>query len=68
MCLAIFSLNRLTDWPLVIAANRDELHTRPTLEAAPWNDATHILGGRDLEAGGTLLGMTQSGRMAVLTT
>ena len=67
MCLAIFSLNRLPDWPLVIAANRDELHTRPTLEAAPWNDATHILGGRDLEAGGTWLGMTHSGRIALLT-
>jgi uncharacterized protein with NRDE domain len=67
MCLAIFSLNRLPDWPLIIAANRDELHTRPTLSAAPWDDATHILGGRDLEAGGTWLGMTLSGRVALLT-
>jgi len=67
MCLAIFSLNQLPDWPLVIAANRDELHTRPTLHAGPWEDAAHILGGRDLEAGGTWLGMTSSGRIALLT-
>lgn len=67
MCLAIFSLNRLPDWPLIVAANRDELHTRPTLSAAPWEDAQHILGGRDLEAGGTWLGMTLSGRIALLT-
>lgn len=44
MCLAIFSLNRLADWPLIIAANRDELHTRPTLSAEPWEGAAHILG------------------------
>ena len=67
MCLAIFSLNRLADWPLIIAANRDELHTRPTLSAEPWEGAAHILGGRDLEAGGTWLGMTLSGRIALLT-
>lgn len=67
MCLAIIAFNCLTDWPLIVIANRDELHHRPTLPAEPWTDANNILGGRDLEAGGTWLGMTASGKLALLT-
>jgi uncharacterized protein with NRDE domain len=67
MCLAIIALNCLTDWPLIVIANRDELHSRPTLPAQPWTDAKDILGGRDLNAGGTWLGMTATGRFALLT-
>lgn len=67
MCLAIIALNVLPDWPIIIVANRDELHSRPTLPASPWYDAPRILGGRDLSAGGTWLGMTDSGSIALLT-
>jgi uncharacterized protein with NRDE domain len=67
MCLAIIAFNSLTDWPLIVIANRDELHSRPTLPAGPWSDASNILGGRDLNAGGTWLGMTTSGKLALLT-
>jgi len=67
MCLAIIALNYLTDWPLIVIANRDELHSRPTLPAGPWSDASNILGGRDLNAGGTWLGMTTNGKLALLT-
>lgn len=67
MCLAIIATNVLHYWPLIIVANRDELHSRPTLAASPWSDAAHILGGRDLSAGGTWLGMTAHGRLALLT-
>lgn len=67
MCLAIIALNCLTDWPLIVIANRDEFHNRPTLPAQPWTDAKDILGGRDLNAGGTWLGMTATGRFALLT-
>lgn len=67
MCLAIIAFNCLTDWPLIVIANRDELHSRPTLPAEPWSDANDILGGRDLQAGGTWLGMTTSGKLALLT-
>jgi uncharacterized protein with NRDE domain len=67
MCLAIIAFNCLSDWPLIVIANRDELHSRPTLPAEPWSDASHILGGRDLQAGGTWLGMTTSGKLALLT-
>lgn len=67
MCLAILASSILSDWPLIILANRDELHTRPTLPASPWSDATTILAGRDLSAGGTWLGITTQGRVALLT-
>jgi uncharacterized protein with NRDE domain len=67
MCLAIIALNCITEWPLIVIANRDEQHSRPTLPACPWIDAIDILGGRDLNAGGTWLGMTATGRFALLT-
>ncbi len=67
MCLAILASNVLPDWPLIVLANRDELHSRPTLAASPWSDAETILAGRDLSAGGTWLGITTQGRVALLT-
>lgn len=67
MCLAIIATKTLQNWPLIIIANRDELHNRPTLPADPWTDAPHILGGRDLSAGGTWLGLSSQGRLALLT-
>ena len=67
MCLAIFAQNVLPDWPLVVVANRDELHVRPTEAARPWDDTPSLLAGRDLQAGGTWLGLTAEGRIALLT-
>jgi uncharacterized protein with NRDE domain len=67
MCLAILASNILSEWPLIVLANRDELHLRPTLPANPWSDVSTILAGRDLSAGGTWLGITTQGRVALLT-
>ncbi len=68
MCIAYIAVGINADWPLIIAANRDEYHTRPSQPAQPWLDEPEILAGRDLQAGGTWLGMTQSrGRLALLT-
>ena len=50
-----------------MAGNRDEFYARPTLPAAFWSDYPSILAGRDLEKGGTWLGVTTSGRLAALT-
>ncbi|MBC7203897.1 MAG: NRDE family protein [Pusillimonas sp.] len=67
MCIAYLALNTHPDWPLFIAANRDEFHTRPTRTAAPWKDNPHVIAGVDELAGGTWLGITHSGRFALLT-
>ncbi len=67
MCLLSFAINAHPRYRLVLAANRDENFIRPTATAGYWDDAPHILAGRDLEAGGTWLGVTRSGRLAALT-
>jgi uncharacterized protein with NRDE domain len=69
MCLAIVALNVHPRYALVVAANRDEYHARPTEPAHWWSGdgQTSILAGRDLEAGGTWLGVTRAGRWAFVT-
>lgn len=66
MCLIAFAWLAHPRWRLVLAGNRDEFHARPTEALARWSDAP-IIGGRDLEAGGTWLGVTASGRCAAVT-
>ncbi len=66
MCIAYLSLGH-PDWPLLIAANRDEFHARPSAAAGPWPGRPDLLAGRDLQAGGTWLGWTTQGRYALLT-
>lgn len=67
MCLILFAWRSHPRHKLLVAANRDELYARPTAPAHFWNDAPHILAGRDLEQGGTWFGITTSGRFAALT-
>ncbi len=57
-------------FPLVIAANRDEFHDRPTARLGWWRPhdrGPEVLSGRDLDAGGTWLGLSTSGRLGLLT-
>ncbi|TRX57705.1 NRDE family protein [Fulvivirga sp. M361] len=67
MCLILFSYQQHPDYKLVIAANRDEFYDRPTEEAGYWEDEPNILAGRDIEAGGTWMGMNHHGKIAMLT-
>lgn len=67
MCLILIAWQTRIDVPLLVAANRDEFFARPTAPAVYWQDAPQILAGRDLEAGGTWLGITRNGRFAALT-
>jgi len=67
MCLIVFAWRPKHSLPLVVVANRDEFYVRPTLPLAPWADAPDIVAGRDLQAGGTWLGVTKNGRFAALT-
>jgi len=66
MCLILVAWRTHADYPLVLAANRDEFHARAAAPAAWWADP-EILAGRDLSAGGTWLGIARDGRIAALT-
>lgn len=67
MCLVIIAVRPAPGLALVVAANRDELHARPSSALAAWPDAPQIVAGRDLKAGGTWLGVTKDGRFASVT-
>lgn len=67
MCLIVVGWRVHPDYPLVVAANRDEFYSRPSTSLARWPDSPQVIAGRDLEAGGTWLGVTTSGRFAAVT-
>jgi len=70
MCLVALAIDENRRFPLVIATNRDEFFDRPAARMGWWAPAEggpEILAGRDLRAGGTWLGLTASGRLALVT-
>jgi uncharacterized protein with NRDE domain len=67
MCLILLAWDSHPDYSLIVAANRDEFYDRPTAPAAFWADAPSVLGGRDLRAAGTWLGLDRRGRFAAVT-
>jgi uncharacterized protein with NRDE domain len=70
MCLIVFAYRYSPGLPLVVAANRDEFHARPTRAARFWTSDQHhgdLLAGQDLVQGGTWLGLTRGGRFAAVT-
>ena len=69
MCLAAFAIDTSSRWPLVLASNRDEFFDRPALPLSRWQTAAGhtLISGRDERAGGSWLGMTPNGRVALLT-
>ena len=70
MCLLAWNWQPDSDVPLLLIGNRDEFYVRPTRELHWWSNTlkdTDILAGRDMQAGGTWLGVSRSGRIAALT-
>lgn len=67
MCLIAFAWNAHPRWRLLLLGNRDELHARPTAPLARWDGEPPLLAGRDLQAGGTWMGLGADGRVAVVT-
>lgn len=67
MCLIALAYKAHQEFPLIVAANRDEDPQRPAEPAHFWPDAPNLLAGRDLKAGGTWLGITRQGRFAAIT-
>ena len=66
MCLIAWNWQPESDTPLLLLANRDEFYARPA-QALQWWDGGCILAGKDLQAGGTWMGLTRTGRLAALT-
>jgi uncharacterized protein with NRDE domain len=67
MCLILVAWQTHPDVPLIVAANRDEFYARPSAPAGRWEEDPRVQGGRDLEAGGTWLGIRDDGRFAAVT-
>ncbi|MEM8917317.1 MAG: NRDE family protein [Pseudomonadota bacterium] len=71
MCVVALAWQAHPDWQFIAIGNRDELHARPALALARWEDSPHIIAGRDVQAGGTWLGISDPpddpGRFAVVT-
>lgn len=67
MCLILLAYKIHPRYPLVLAANRDEFYQRPTEPAHWWREAPDLLAGKDLQAGGTWMGLTRGGRFAAIT-
>ncbi len=71
MCILFFAIKQHPRYPVIICANRDEFHQRPTQSMYWWpnNDllADKVLAGKDLQAGGTWLGLNEQGRFSALT-
>jgi uncharacterized protein with NRDE domain len=67
MCLILVAYQSSQKHRLIVAANRDEFYGRPSDSAKFWHDAPDVLAGRDLEAGGTWLGVDRQGRFAAVT-
>ncbi|MEZ0243082.1 MAG: NRDE family protein [Sphingomonas sp.] len=66
MCIIALAIAAHPGWPLVVAANRDELHARASVPLAAWA-ASAIIAGRDAVSGGTWLGVSAAGRFAAVS-
>jgi len=67
MCIISLAWRAHPRWQLVAIGNRDELHRRPAEPLAHWPGRKHLLAGRDVQAGGTWLGVSEQGRFAAVT-
>jgi len=67
MCVLALAFDEHPRWRLVLAGNRDELHARPAAPLHRWDGAGRVLAGQDLQSGGTWLGVSEEGRLAVVT-
>ena len=67
MCILFIAVDQHPNYPLIIAANRDEFHQRPTQHSHYWPSNSALLAGKDLEAGGTWMGVSRNGKVSALT-
>ncbi len=66
MCIVVLAWQTVPNKPLILFGNRDEFYHRDAAQLAIWPQSS-IIAGRDLQSGGTWLGITASGRWAIIT-
>ena len=67
MCLVLIAWRVHPRYPLIVAANRDEFYARPTHPAQRWPGSSGMIAGKDIEAGGSWMGVDAAGRFAAVT-
>ncbi len=67
MCTILFSWKSTQNYKLILAANRDEFYERETKTAHWWDENPNVLGGKDLKAGGSWMGINKNGKIAAIT-
>ena len=67
MCLLVLAWRCHARHRLVVAANRDEFHARPSAPLAPWDDVPGLIGGRDLQATGAWFAVDGQRRFGIVT-
>lgn len=67
MCILFIGVEQHPNFPLIVAANRDEFHIRPTQPSGFWSQRPNVLAGKDLQAGGSWMGVSKQGKLAALT-
>jgi uncharacterized protein with NRDE domain len=67
MCLLVLAWRTHPRHRLVVAANRDEFHARPSAPLTPWPDLAGVIGGRDLQANGAWLAVDERRRFGIVT-
>ncbi|QUT05808.1 NRDE family protein [Sphingobium phenoxybenzoativorans] len=67
MCIMAMAWRVHPRWRLILAGNRDETHARPAAPLGRWDSHPSIIAGRDLQSGGTWLGVSDEGRCAIVT-
>lgn len=66
MCIVALAWQVLDDMPLCLISNRDEFYQRPASQIHSWEQSP-IIAGQDLQSGGTWMGVTETGRWAIVT-
>lgn len=67
MCVLALAWRAHPRWQLIVAGNRDEYHVRPAAPLARWDSDPGLIAGRDIQSGGSWLGVSEAGRVAVVT-
>jgi len=67
MCFIVFSYKQHSRYKLIFCANRDEFYNRETVKMHFWPENNSVLAGKDIQGGGTWMGITKQGKLAALT-